>query len=395
MMKLNHKLTGLFMIVLGLGFGLGQSVQAQNRGGFGGGAGGSTTTRTYPSNGQIGDAYFSIDPESRRVVVITDEATALSVGQVLTNLDRPKPQVLIKVAFVQVARNTGLDLGVEGAYAHNIGGGQTNNLAQVFGLSGLNSSSNALNALGMPTQSFQPISPMTAQGAGLYQILGQDYQVALRAIAQSGNAKILSRASIMARNNQPAIVQVGQEVPLVTSTSYNGLNGTPINAYSYQPVGVILQVTPFITADGLVEMILSPQVSSIDQTTSIPIAAGVSAPVIDISQANTVVVTPSGQTVVIGGLIQDQKTKMVSKVPLLGDIPGLGALFRHTITTDSKSELIIFLTPKVVEAPQQYASVSDRERARSQATQGLTDQELDRFLDSLPQKTPAKGSKTK
>jgi type II secretory pathway component GspD/PulD (secretin) len=242
----------------------------------------------------------------------------------------------------------------------------------------------------MPIQSFQNITPMTASGAGLYQILGADYQVTLRAIAQAGSAKILSRASIMARNNQPATVTVGQEVPLITSTSYSSLTGLPISSYTYQNVGVILKVTPFITADGLVEMILQPQVSSIDQTGGIPVGNGINAPVIDVTSADTVVVTPDRQTIVIGGLIQDQKTKSESKIPLLGDIPGLGALFRHKIITSSTSELIIFLTPHIVQAPTQLAALSESERQKSKATQGLSEKELDQFLDNLPKKPKSK-----
>ena len=75
---------------------------------------GSSTTRQYPNNTTIGDAYFSIDPETRRVVFIADEATANSIGQVLTNLDRPKPQVLIKVVFLEVTRDDASDIGIEG-----------------------------------------------------------------------------------------------------------------------------------------------------------------------------------------------------------------------------------------------------------------------------------------
>jgi general secretion pathway protein D len=393
-MNKKHTWSGSWLVLLGLSLGLATQLQAQRGGGggFGGGGstGSSTTTRTYPNNGQVGDAYFSIDPESRRVVVISDEVTLESVRSVLTNLDKPKPQVLIKVVFLQVMRNTGLDLGVEGAYSGNMGGGNTGQVAQIFGLTGLNSSSNSVNSFGMPIQSFQPMSPMTAQGAGLYQILGADYQVTLRAIASAGSAKILSRASIMARNNQPATVTVGQEVPLITSTSYNGLTGLPISSYTYQNVGVILKVTPFITADGLVEMILQPQVSAIDQTSGIAVGNGINAPVIDITSADTVVVTPDRQTIVIGGLIQDQKTKSESKIPLLGDIPGLGALFRHKIITSSTSELIIFLTPHIVQAPTQLAALSESERQKSKATQGLSEKELDLFLDNLPKKAKTK-----
>src|SRR5512135_1306576 len=85
-----------------------------------GGSSGNTSARTYPSNGTIGDAYFSIDPETRRIVFIADEATAQYIAQVLTNLDRPKPQVLIKVVFVEVQHNNALDIGVEGGWGKQI-----------------------------------------------------------------------------------------------------------------------------------------------------------------------------------------------------------------------------------------------------------------------------------
>src|SRR5262249_38279091 len=160
------------------------------------------------------------------------------------------------------------------------------------------------------------------------------------AIAQSGSAKILSRPSILTRNNQPATITVGQSVPLITSVRYDTF-GNAINSVSYQDVGAILRVTPFITPDNMVEMIVSPQISSIDNTVSIPISAGVSAPVIDVRSADTVAVTPDGQTVIIGGLIAKAKAKNDSKIPLLGDIPLLGNLFKRQQRTGTETELLI------------------------------------------------------
>src|ERR1035441_31114 len=111
-------------------------------GGFGGGSTGgsrsstsssaSSTPRTYPNNTTIGDAYFSIDPETHRVVYIADEATAKYIGQVLTNLDRPKPQVLIKVVFLEVTRNDSSDIGVEGSFSKSIGSSGTSGLVTNF-----------------------------------------------------------------------------------------------------------------------------------------------------------------------------------------------------------------------------------------------------------------------
>ena len=230
----------------------------------------------------------------------------------------------------------------------------------------------------------------------MYQMLGQDYQATLRAIAQSGRAKILSRPSILARNNQPATIMIGQNVPIIQSVSYSALNGTPINAYGYQEVGIILRVTPFITKDGMVEMMVSPEISSVSQSQSAPLGNGASTPYIDRRAADTVVVTPDRQPVVIGGLMQTQKTISESKIPLLGDIPGLGILFKHKVTTDAKTELIIFLTPYIVQAPAQLASLSTRERNNSPGLNEFKEDELNRMLDTVPDKVPgAKDSKSK
>jgi general secretion pathway protein D len=373
----------------GLGAGAGAGAGGTGRGGTGSSA--STSARTYPNNGTIGDAYFSIDPETRRVVYIADEATARYIAQVLTNLDRPKPQVLIKVVFVEITHNNDLDFGLEGGWGRENMNGIVNGVSAVngFGLSGLSSlvGTNA-NRFGQPISSFSPVSPITQQGAGLYQILGTDYQVTLRAIAQSGNAKVLSRPSILARNNQPATITVGQSVPLITSVSYNGLNGTPINAISYRDVGVILKVTPFITADGLVEMMVSPQISSIDPNLSIPISAGVSAPVIDVRSADTVAVTADGQTVIIGGLMETDKSQTDTKIPLLGDIPVLGNLFKRKQKSESKTELLIFLTPHIVQNPTELAALSAREKAKADALKDFSEEELNKFLETLPTREP-------
>jgi general secretion pathway protein D len=371
----------------------------QAGGGRAGGAGGGTgarglgtaggSTRQYFPSGTVGDAMISSDPESRRLIVITDDETAAHVSQVVTNLDQPKPQVLIKVVFLEVTYNNTQDIGIEGGY-----GSQDGNAANVFGLSGLNSvvTNLQLNALGQPIQSFQPTPP----GAGLYQVLGQDYQVTLRAIAQAGKTEVLSRPSILTRNNQPATITVGQSVPLVTAVSFNGLTGTPINSITYQSVGIILRVTPFITSDNLVEMIVSPEISQLSDQ-SVPISVGVAAPVIDRRSADTVVVTPNGQTVIIGGLMRTQKTEGESKIPFLGDIPGLGFMFKRKVQGDSKTELLIFLTPHIVKQPIELAGLSTIERRSIQlAPNAFTQEELDRFIDGLPAKqSESNGSKSK
>ena len=222
-------------------------------------------------------------------------------------------------------------------------------------------------------------------GAGLYQVLGADFQATLRAIAQAGKAQLLSRPSIVARDRQPAQILIGQEVPLITGVNFTSF-GNQINTITYQEVGIILKVTPYITADGMVQMIVSPQTSAIDQTTSIPISAGVSAPVIDIRSADTVVTTPDMQTVVIGGLMEADKASNDNKIPILGDIPLLGMLFKSHSQSNVKRELLIFLTPHILRSPAEYAGMTDEERKHMLEPKSYSEQELDRFLEKVPAK---------
>jgi general secretion pathway protein D len=349
--------------------------------------GSSGTAREYPSNTQVGDAVISVDPETRKIVVVTDEETNLQIKEVIQSLDQPRPQVLIKVVFLEVTHNNALDYGVEGGRSQKIGDVGTGKFANAFGQSGINQSvsNSVLSSIGQDVTGFGS----TSRNAGLYQMLGTDYEVTLRAIAQAGNAEVLSRPSILARNNQPATISLGQQVPIVASTTFNAINGQ-VNNVTYQNVGIILRVTPFISPDGMVEMIVSPETSALaDRSQWVPISADASAPVINSRVADTVVVVPDGQTVVIGGLMQTQQNTSESKVPLLGDIPWLGNLFKRTQKSNSKTELMIFLTPHVIPAASQLAALTAEERANATLKpKSISEEQLDKILGALPSKNP-------
>jgi len=384
-----HRLAGRFIASLGLLACIGPlTVYSQFQGGGGGtarraGSGTGQTTREYPNNTQVGDAMISIDPETRKIIVVTDDETNLQIKDVIQSLDQPRPQVLIKVVFLEVTHNNSSDIGVEGGYVKGIGSGAQGSIANAFGGSPISLAATGAvnNVLGQNVQSFSPTPP----GAGLYQILGSDYQVALRAIAQAGKAEILSRPSILARNNQPATISLGQQVPLVSNTRFDAVNGQ-INTVTYQSVGIILRVTPFITPDGLVEMIVSPETSQLaDRSQWVPISKDALAPVINSRLADTVVVVPDGQTVIIGGLMETQMNTSESKVPLLGDIPWLGNAFKRKQKQSVKTELMIFLTPHIVAAPSQLAGLTSDERKNSMLKpKSISEEELHRIIDGIP-----------
>jgi general secretion pathway protein D len=112
----------------------------------------------------------------------------------------------------------------------------------------------------------------------------------------------------------------------------------------------------------------------------------VNAPVIDTRTADTVVVTPDGEPVVIGGLMVNDKTSSENKIPILGDIPVIGNLFKHKTSSDTKNELMIFLTPHIVRLPSDLPALASSEQKTMLVPKTYSEQELDRFLDRLPAK---------
>ena len=333
-------------------------------GGGGGGGGGSSTsgTRSYQNATLMGDAMISSDVDTRRLIVVTDAATNENIKAIIASLDKPKPQVLINVVFLQVTHDNSFDLGAEATYKGPIS-------------IKTNPDGTASTAFGVASAlANSKLSGSTVYGA-FYQLVGRDVNATIHALSGVAKTEILSRPSILTRSNQQATILVGQSIPLLTSSTTNTNSNAITTTTAYQDVGIILKVTPFITNDGLVEMIVSPEISSMS-VTSVN-----SQPVIDRRNADTVVVTRSDQTIVIGGLMSSQKTDTQSKVPLLGDIPLLGAAFRHTTTENVKTELLIFLTPHVVATPDDLASLSDTERAKlDMAPQTFDKADLSKFL---------------
>ena len=325
----------------------------------------------------LGGADISFDPETRRLIVVTDDKTVEDIRKVVTGLDRPSPQVLIKVIFLEATYSKNFDMGFTGGYTHD------SKLQGVSGVVGQGFGNAPITTLAGTVAQATP-------GGAIYSILGSDFQATLKAIATAGKTEVLSRPSILARNNQSATISLGQQVPLITNTRFDNF-GNQINTVSYQNVGVNLSVTPYISSDGNVEMTVTPEISSLaDRSQWVAISAGsnaVSAPVINSRAATTTVVVPNGQTVVIGGLMENTQNDSENKIPGLGDIPLLGNLFKRKVKDNVKRELMIFLTPTIVLAPAQLAGITQDEKLNQKiAPKAFPQEELDRFLESLPVK---------
>lgn len=300
---------------------------------------GQTTTSTDSSSGDLaGEVTFQADEDTNSLIILTTQANYAKVKKVLDELDKPVPQVLIKVLIAEVTHNDSLDVGTEFSYLNEWQDDGTISVVTDGRLGDISSTYIA-------------------------NVVDNDFDVKLRALAEEGKLNVLSKPYILASNNQEASITVGGEYPFVTD-SRTTESGQTINTIEYEDIGIILEVTPYINDEGLVIMDLSQEISSIS-TTTIAISDTVDASVINKRSSSNRIIARDGQTVVIGGLMKDEETETIRKLPLLGDIPLLGYLFKHRETEKEKIELLIFLTPTVAATDAELAAISEKEKEQN------------------------------
>jgi len=283
------------------------------------------------------ETYFEADADTNSLLIMTSTKNYEKIKPILDELDKPIGQVLIKVLFAEITHNNDIDLGTEFSAWNLRGTGDDRNLE-------------------LGTTFGQPVSGFSAT------VFDQDVEVAIHALQETGKLNILSRPYILTSNNQTATITVGQEVPYATGESLT--TGQSQTTTEYRDIGIILEVTPSINPDGLVNMTVRPEISS--QTgENVQISENLALPVFSTRTSETKVAIRNGQTIVIGGLMQDQTTETISKIPLLGDVPIVGNLFKRTIIGKDKTELLIFLTPLVAQDAAELIPISNTERSRS------------------------------
>jgi len=283
------------------------------------------------------ETYFEADADTNSLLIMTSTKNYEKIKPILDELDKPIGQVLIKVLFAEITHNSDVDLGTE---------------FSAWNLRGLGDDRN----IELGTTFGQPVSGFSAT------VFDQDVEVAIHALQETGKLNILSRPYILTSNNQMATITVGQEVPYATGESLT--TGQSQTTTEYRDIGIILEVTPSINPDGLVNMTVRPEISS--QTgENVQISENLALPVFSTRTSETKVAIRNGQTIVIGGLMQDQTTETISKIPLLGDVPIVGNLFKRTIIGKDKTELLIFLTPLVAPEAATLPAISNTERSRN------------------------------
>jgi general secretion pathway protein D len=297
------------------------------------------------------DVKIVADKATNSLVVTAKPDEFEALQGVLRELDEPRKQVYVEAAIIEVTAGDSLDLGVAWQ-----GGGESGDTV-VMG-SANTSTVRGNSTGGIPTASINGISTSAAQtfSFGLlsmpFTFNGYQYfslGAFLQAAQTDSSVNIISTPQLMTLENEEAKVVIAENRPYQTSTNTSDAD-IDYASYEYKDVGVTLKVTPQINERGSVKMKIYQETSRVDsQATS---DTGSLTPITRKRQAETTVEVADGKTVVIAGLIEDSSSSSQTKVPGLGDIPLLGWLFKTDSSSNSKTNMFVFLTPHVVTTPE-------------------------------------------
>ncbi len=198
-----------------------------------------------------------------------------------------------------------------------------------------------------------------------------DFNIIVSALKTQNNTKVVSNPTVVTLNNTEAVLNIGSEFP-IPSYTYNSERGTfEVSGFQYKPIGIIMKVTPQVNGAGVIRLNLEPEVSQQNGETTFGGAGGATIPIIATRKVRTQVSLKDGYTAGIGGLVTSNKNHGGSKVPVLGDIPGLGRLFSSKSVNDQTTNLLIFITAKTVNA--EGAAPSDVFSGAALDSVGLSD----------------------
>lgn len=301
---------------------------------------------------------ITVAPETNKLV-ITDTEEGIEQAEILiSQLDRRPKQVMIESRIVEINLNNGFDMGVQWEYFKDdvkglgdfsfVGSGehgtanepaaarlpwkQTDSAGTEFNY-GASVPDSAGTGVNLPGPTSAAITFGFVRNSGIL-------SATLAALVTQSKAKILSSPKVVTINGQEAKIEAVQDIPFRTST----VSGTGVvsNSFTTVSAGIILTVLPTINAENRITLKIKPESSFPTQEST---EAG---PIIRTRNAQTTVIVKDGDTLVIGGLIDDQDTKGVTKVPLLGDIPIIGAFFRSNTNRKIRNELLVFVTPRII-----------------------------------------------
>ncbi|HUZ74929.1 MAG TPA: type II secretion system secretin GspD [Stellaceae bacterium] len=312
-------------------------------------AGGPSPSATTLASG----TRLIIDPVNNALIIVGSAQEYARIRPLLTKLDVPPLEVLIEVTVAEIDLTDTTNLGVEWGLLNHLGNGTRQSVGTLPTV--ITSTGGGGGGFGLPSGGFN------------YTFLNGVGQVrfALNALAQTNHINVLSTPRILAKSGAQASIQVGTQVPIVTSQatssqiSTGGTSGI-LQSIEYQQTGVLLTVNPVVHSGNRVDLSVDQEVSSaLPNTTS-----GISSPEIQNRTIKTQLTLRDGQTVVIGGMIQTTRNDNDQGVPYLKDIPVLGLMFKSQSIQNDRTELLVFITPYVVSSDSDAAAITKDFRAQ-------------------------------
>ena len=292
------------------------------------------------------DIAIQPDPDSNAIVLRGAPRLVEQTVALIEELDRRRPQVLIEAAIVEITGAAGEQLGIQFGFG---------DAAPDTGLAGTSFSNvgvsldNVLSVLGVPAAN------LLTEGLAAGISAGDEFGILLQALATSSNANLLSTPSLTTLDNQEAEIVVGQNVPFLTgSFTIDGNSADPFTTIQREDVGITLRVLPRVHEGDVVRLKVEQEVSSLIDANVV----GAADLITNRRSINTTVLADNNETVVLGGLITDDQTTAERKVPLLGDIPVAGRLFRSDTVGRTKRTLFVFLRPTILRDRTTVARVS-------------------------------------
>ncbi len=306
---------------------------------------------------------IQVDARSNALVITERPSRMNKIQEIIDSLDRVTDQVMIESKFIEVSKGDLKDIGVDWTYMNE-------NEGDLLGGSGAGSGNPGFTPQPLPTdEGFTPkpqngevIGGGNTYADGLANLLGSgssgglvavfsssQFAATLTAIQTENRSKLVSNPTVVVMNNQKAVFQVGQDYP-VREFSVNDQTGQlETGEIDYRFVGIELDVTPTVNAAGMITLDVNPVVSELGDTVKTNVSGSILEDQIFLKRdAKTQVTIKDGYTIALGGLTREVEDDDESKVPFLGDLPYLGQLFRHDVTTQVSTNLIIFLTAKTL-----------------------------------------------
>lgn len=296
---------------------------------------------------------ISADKATNSLIIMADMEDYEVLESIIKKIDIPRAMVYIEALIMEVNVTKDLKLGID----YQLGGEDSYNDKDLLYGGGFNSG-------GLSGIVDKTTGAVTLPGGFSLGVLGENINVGglifpsiaavVQALKTDTDVNILSTPQILTTDNQEAKIYVGSNVPFQTTATASDSGSNVFNSFEYRDVGKTLKITPHISKDRMVRLELSLEISSVT-------GAGL-APTTSKRTVETTAIVKDNNTVVLGGLIDDQVDKTVAKVPCLGDIPLLKYLFSTTNNANLKTNLYVFLTPRVIQNPDEASSVSKKKR---------------------------------